>query len=109
MAKKLRYTKTQMFTLIRNWELSGASQKQFLRYYGIARSTFGYWRTKYLKDTDRDNKDKKFIPIKISDSTNASAPSCGRTEAIEIVYPNGVRLVCPSSMDLSLLKPLIVL
>jgi len=95
-----------MFSLIRKWEASGLSQEKFVRQHGIARSTFGYWRKKYLKETSHNSEKDKFIPVKVSDRTK---PIENNTGAVEVVYPNGVRLVCASSMDLSRLKPLIVL
>ena len=92
--------------MIRKWETSGLSQEMFINQHGIARSTFGYWRKKYLRETiHKANKDK-FIPVKVSELTN---PTGNKVEVIEVIYPNGVRLVCASGMDLSRLKPLIVL
>ena len=92
-----------MFALIRQWESSGQSQEQFVIQQGIAISTFGYWRRKYLKETAQG--EKHFIPVKIArDSYTENSQG-----VLELVYPNGVRLVCSASMDLSRLKPLIVL
>ena len=66
-------------------------------------STFGYWRKKYLKETGHDKRKDNFIPVKIDKTTDK--PS----EVVEVVYPNGVRMLCPAGMDMSRLKPLIVL
>ena len=94
-----------MFALIRQWESSGQSQEQFVIQQGIAISTFGYWRKKYLKETGQSQGRKHFIPVKIArDSYTENSQG-----VLELVYPNGVRLVCSASMDLSRLKPLIVL
>ena len=94
-----------MFTLIRQWETSGLSQEQFFHKHVIAKSTFGYWRKKYLKETGHSKGKDQFIPVKISGDNHTNNSS----GLIELVYPNGIRLVCSSSMDLSRLKPLIVL
>lgn len=95
-----------MFSMIRKWESSGLSQEKFIGQHGIPKSTFGYWRKKYLKETSHKTKKDKFIPVKVSDTAKSIENNSG---AIEVVYPNGVRLVCSEGMDLSRLKPLIVL
>ena len=95
-----------MYALIRKWEASGLSQEQFLRQYGIAKSTFGYWRKKYLKETATSKEKENFIPVKVNQSDQKADQ---KAETLELIYPNGVRLVCSASMDLSQLKPLIVL
>ena len=94
-----------MYSLIRQWESSGLSQIQFFRQNGISKSTFGYWRKKYLKETSNSKKKEQFIPVKIS-KAGITDNSQG---VLELVYPNGVRLVCNTNVDLSRLKPLIIL
>lgn len=93
-----------MYALIRKWESSGISQVQFLEQHQIARSTFGYWRKKYLLEEGKQQSGN-FIPVKIA----GSGTTVKETSPIELHYPNGVRLVCSSSIDLSRLKSLIVL
>jgi len=92
-----------MYALIREWELSGLSQEKFFEEHSIPRSTFGYWRKKYLHETGRSKGKDNFIPVKVGSTTDRNP------EVLQVVYPNGVRLVCSSGMDLSRLKPLIVL
>lgn len=92
-----------MYALILEWENSGLCQEKFFKQQGICKSTFGYWRKKYLKETGRSRVKNNFIPVKVGAITDK------RSEFLEVVYPNGVRLVCSSDMDLSRLKPLIVL
>ncbi len=95
-----------MYALIRQWEASGQSQGQFSFQHGLAKSTFSYWRKKYLKETARSQGDDRFIPVKV-DLPVQGTDQPART--LELVYPNGVRMVCSEGMDLSRLKPLIVL
>ena len=92
-----------MFALIRKYENSGLSQEKFYDQHKISKSTFCYWRKKYLKETGSNKKKDNFIPVKVGNA--GGKPS----EALEVVYPNGVRLICPDGMELSRLKPLIVL
>ena len=92
-----------MYALIQSWENSGLSQEKFFHQQGISKSTFGYWRKKYLKETVSNKGKDTFIPVKVNKTTDK------KPEVLEVVYPNGVRLVCSAGIDLSRLKPLIVL
>ena len=101
-----RYSKEQMYALIGKWEASGQTQEQFLIQHGISRSTFGYWRKKFQREQGSQSKShENFIPVKITDE-HITKPSQG---VLELVYPNGVRIVCSADMDLARLKPLILL
>lgn len=102
---KKRYSKEQMYELIRRWESSGELQKIFLQKHDIPRSTFGYYRMQYLKEQSTPKGKKNFIPVHV----DKSEPTGDTHENIELIYPNGVRLICSSAMDLSKLKPLILL
>ena len=97
----------QVFALIRQWEASGISQEKFFKQHSIAKSTFGYWRRKYIAEMGRSRERKDFIPVIISDAIQHNQGQS--TSPIELIYPNGIRLICSSAMDLSLLKPLIIL
>lgn len=92
-----------MFALIRECEGSDLSQEKFVKHHGISKSTFGYWRKKYQEETGANKRKDNLIPIKVSNATEK------HPDVLEIVYPNGVRLVCSPCMDISRLKPLIVL
>lgn len=102
---KKRYSKEQMYELIRRWESSGETRKKFLQKYEVPLSTFGLYRTQYLKDLASPKGKKNFIPVHV----DKSEPTGDIPENIELIYPNGVRLICSSAMDLSKLKPLILL
>jgi hypothetical protein len=103
MRKNQKYTKEQMYGLIRQCEQSKLPQEKFFKQQGIPRSTFLYWRKKYLMETSPVQGRDKFIPVKVSSAAGKNP------KVLELVYPNGVRMVCPADMDLSRLKPLIVL
>lgn len=103
MRKNQKYSKGQMYALISKCEQGPLSQEQFIGQHGIAKSTFGYWRRKYLREAGQSQAPDGFIPVKVGQGPSPN------TETIEVAYPNGVRLVCPPGMDLSRLKPLIVL
>jgi len=103
MRKNQKYSKDQMFSLILECENSGLSQEKFFDQHKISKSTFGYWRKKYLKETGHGKRKDNFIPVKVGTVKNKSP------EVLELVYPNGVRIVCPAGMNLSRLKQLIAL
>jgi len=94
-----------MYALIHQWEKSGLSQKQFLRQQGIAKSSFAYWRNKYLREVSKSKGKGGFIPVNITKAEYKDDNS----DVLELVYPNGIRLVCSSNIELSRLKPLIIL
>jgi transposase-like protein len=92
-----------MYALIRKWEESGLTQENFFHQHGIPKSTFAYWRKKYLKEPGQSNGKNSFIPVKVDNATIKSQ------QVIELVYPNEVRLACSADTELSRLKSLIVL
>ena len=92
-----------MFALIREWERSELSQEKFFKQHRIPGSTFAYWRKKYLREISQGKGHDSFIPVKVN-GVDENTP-----ELLQVIYPNGVRLVCSPGMDLSRLKPLIVL
>jgi hypothetical protein len=104
MANK-RHSKGKMYALIRKWEQSGLSQAKFFKEHKISKSTFGYWRKKYLREQVQIKTQGKMVPIHIEppEEPATSEPAT----SIEIVYPNGVRVVCPAQMDASRIKGLI--
>jgi hypothetical protein len=106
MQKRKKYIKNQMYALIRKWEASGQTQECFFNQHGISKSTFGYWRKKFLREQGSQSKShEKFIPVKITGEHTTNP----RQGVLELVYPNGVRIVCSADMDLVRLKPLILL
>lgn len=106
MKKNRKNIKDQMFKLIRKWESSGLKQEQFFKEHKLAKSTFGYWRNKYLKEKTRPSHNNGFIPVHVTPPADEVSTS---SELMELIYPNGVRLVFTTNMDLSKLKPLIAL
>jgi len=103
-----KYNKDEMYRLILAWEASGISQAKFLHQRGIAKSTFGYWRKKYMREKNTAKKKRSFIPVKV-DVSDSKPVTTTSPDLIELIYPNGVRLTCSNQIDFSRLKTLIVL
>lgn len=78
---------------VERWRQSGLTQKEFSQQLGMKVATFAYWvsRNKELE------KKKGFIAL---------VPGADSVEAIEVSYPNGVRIKLPA-LDLKTISELI--
>ncbi|NRA13204.1 MAG: hypothetical protein HRT57_14750 [Crocinitomicaceae bacterium] len=89
------------------WQESGLSQYAFCKREGLARSTFQYWAKKFNGDKPiPKSKAKKFL------SVNLSGPSNSRmltpiSAGLEIHFPNGVKVCCPTGFSQEGLERLI--
>ncbi len=87
-----------MFTLVRQWQGSGLTRKEFSGQHGISLAKFGYWIARWKENQSGGH--SGFIPIDPRGIANASP--------VSVVYPNGVRLEVPSA-EIGLLSKLISL
>lgn len=87
----------EMAALVKEYKSSGLTQKSFSARKGIGYPKFNYWYRKLAGEQVREP--TGFLPVRTQGS---SVPA----EAVEVVYPNGVKLRVPSE-DLSLLSNLI--
>lgn len=78
---------------VERWRRSGLTQKEFSRQLGMKVATFAYW---VARSKESENK-KGFIPL---------VPSAVSVEAIEVSYPNGVRIKVPA-LDMKIISELI--
>ena len=107
------YREKEMYGIIEDQKRSGFSQMKYCKTNSIAISTFSYWRKKYKKahapNIAAESKVQKlaqppsFIPIEIVPEPNALK------EQLEILYPNGVKIICPLSLDKTKLQELLQL
>ena len=93
-------TREQMFSLIRDWQQSGLSQKAFCEQHTIRYHIFHYWY-KCFRELQLTPKSEGFIPIKIQRSNTAN------TASAELVYPDGKRLLFHQPVSSDFLKALI--
>ena len=100
--KKIR-SSTEMFPLIRSWEESGQSQKDFCANQGIKPHVFWYWLRRYREEghqaKDRP-KGQGFIPLKVEAAMEESVLA-------EIIYANGTRLIFKERVGIKLLQSLL--
>lgn len=74
---------------------SGLTVSDYCKQHGVVKSVYYYWYKKIMTPERQGS----FVPIDL----NNTALSCG----IEVIYPNGVRVLVPASASLSILKVLI--
>lgn len=92
----------QMFPLIRKWELSGLSQKEFCAERGIKSHLFYYWLKRYREQDQPDRSTKAgFVSVEVEPSTEPVVLA-------EIVYGDGTRLVLKERVNARFLRALLV-
>ncbi|WP_282635907.1 IS66 family insertion sequence element accessory protein TnpA [Sphingobacterium thalpophilum] len=84
--------RVQMFAMIADWQQSGMSKKRYCEEKGINAAMFYYW---FSRSKENDTSNGGFIAI----------DKGGRNSAVEVIYPNGVRIKVDT--DLGLLSQLI--
>jgi len=94
-------TQQLMFSLIEIWKGSGKSQQEFCRDKDIAYSKFYYWLKKYNAKESTLNTASDFIPVTIKNGLGV------RGSGLELVYPDGRRLIFHQDVDPSFLRALL--
>jgi len=92
-------TRLKYFTLIELWKKSNKSTIAFCQEHKVVRSSLYYWHKKY-KDSQNINrkKEKKFIPVVLKEAESST---------LEIVYPNGVKIIVSNRIEHQFLRSLI--
>ena len=85
--------RARMFSLVEDWRQSGMTQKDFCASHGIKVPTLGYW---VARSREKAESESGFIMVERGSV---------RSKEIEIIYPNGVRLVLDG--DLGVISQLI--
>lgn len=83
--------------VVRRWEESGLTQRVFCEQENIKEGTFNYWRKLYKEQ--RAEPSNGFVSLKVE-----AQPI---TEALEVIYPNGVKLRIPQGTSPALVRQLI--
>jgi hypothetical protein len=66
-----RSVEVRMFTLIRQWQGSGISQKDFCKRKDIPYATFHYWYKKFRDANGDDTPSPSFVPVTMPVVTNS--------------------------------------
>lgn len=89
-----------MFSLIEVWKTSGKTQAEFCKEKDIAYHKFHYWFGKYSKQNSESTQLSSFARIKV----NRQPVSSG---SIELLYPDGRKLVFNDNVDAAFLRALL--
>lgn len=100
MSKK----ESKMFELISAWESSGLDRRSFCEQHGLKLSKFSYWRSRY-KQADAASPNQ--VRGKLSGGFKPIVPEKAASSSIELIYPNGVKIVLPVDVDLSAISSLL--
>lgn len=90
-------TQQLMFSLIELWKGSGKTQKEFCQEKDLAYHKFYYWFKKYNAE-NRPADDSPFISIPMGSAADSG---------LEIVYPDGRRLIFHQGVDAGFLRALL--
>ena len=89
-----------MFSLIEVWKKSGKTQREFCQEKDIAYSKFQYWMKKYGEQSVLVRDPVGFVPVVVNNERKSSA-------MMELVLPDGRRLVFHQAVEVSYLQTLL--
>jgi hypothetical protein len=92
-------TQQLMFSLIEIWKASGKTQKDFCQEKDLAYHKFHYWFKKYNSQHPQATEESPFVSVSMRP---ASTPG-----SLEIVYPDGRRLIIHQQVDAGFLRALL--
>ncbi|MFO8088140.1 MAG: transposase [Bacteroidales bacterium] len=110
-------TLTTFKRLYQEYQESGLNIKDFCANQGLAPSTFYYWRNK-LEETSQLHRPDNFVPLvfdsnhpatdnQTSQSLIKSSHTSKINTPIELVFPNGTKMVLRDNIDMQLLKTIV--
>lgn len=94
-------TRQLMFSLIEIWKGSGKTQQEFCKEKDIAYSKFHYWLKKYNLHGSTPDNSSGFMAVTVKNRTSV------RSGGLELVYPDGRRLIFHHDVDPSFLRALL--
>ncbi len=97
----------QKFAMLRRWEESGITQKQFAEQENISMNNFQYWLERFRKGSEPAGrqgrqKSEKFIKLKAPEKKVFAG-----NVYFEVVFANGNRVKFYNAMDVLQLKQLV--
>ena len=107
MKKYTRHSKSKIFDILRRFNNSGLSRRQFCRNEGLVPSTFYNWKKKYSDELNHTNSytgKPAFIPLRLKENDNKASVNAS---PIEISFPNGIQIRCTSEINFDDLRKLI--
>lgn len=89
-----------MFSIIEVWKKSGKTQREFCQEKDIAYSKFQYWMKKYSEQSSLGKNSGGFVPVVVNNEPKRSA-------VMELVFPDGRKLVFHQAVEVSYLQALL--
>jgi hypothetical protein len=89
-----------MFSLIEVWKKSGKTQREFCQEKDVAYSKFQYWMKKYGEQSRPVADPGGFVPVVVKSEPKSSA-------MMELVFPDGRKLVFHQAVEVSYLQALL--
>lgn len=98
-----------MFSLIEIWQCSGQSQKSFCQEKDLAYSKFHYWHKKYHEyrspsSSEEESVGRAFVSVRVKKGSTLETLPAG---TLELVFPDGRRLIFNQSVEAGFLKALL--
>ena len=92
----------EMFPLIREWERGSLSQKEFCTRHGIKPHVFRYWLRRYREEGKLVRQATgSFVSIEMAEEVP------GQEALVEVIYPDGTRLVFKERVSSEFLQGLL--
>jgi len=92
-------TQQLMFSLIEIWKSSGKTQKAFCQEKDLAYHKFHYWFKKYNQERGQASDEPAFVSFSMRPTSSPGT--------LEIVYPDGRRLLFHERVDAGFLRALL--
>lgn len=108
MQKIQRHSRFEMFTHVEACERSKLSQKAYCNKEGLAYSTFQYWVKKYREEFSEDKVSDEppgFIPVEVQ--PDPELDNIGVSNQLHFLFPNGIQVMCPVSVQPEVLRTLL--
>ena len=85
-----RSAEDQMFSMIRQWQVSGISQMEFCRKQSVSYGTFHYWYKKFRDSEVPEEVVSSFVPLTITDTIHSTFCSVRLPNGVIIDFHNPV-------------------
>ena len=102
MTRSLSSLEQLMFSLVEVWKSSGQKQRVFCQEKDLAYSKFQYWLKRY-REYHSQGASEPFIAVSVRKEAVASQQSV----AMELVFPDGRRLVFNQGVEAGFLRTLL--
>jgi hypothetical protein len=101
--------KQRMFLVIQGWKSSGLTQREYCLQHHIRYHVFHYWYKVYRDEQQaRVNNPSPFVALQLPAQENiTTTPPLPTTTDVELLLPDGKRLVFHGSVEASFLRLLL--